>query len=129
MLFVVWYDMGVCAHLSVTERKKSIILQDTNNLFSAPKWFSGSKPQLPNGVGIVDLLSLCFNLDSPHCQYFRANEEKARTSPFIRISSDGEMMQFQEYHLTSSCSLNIYRFPFDKQSCNITVLSPMHSGS
>ncbi|KAJ6660342.1 hypothetical protein lerEdw1_017765 [Lerista edwardsae] len=57
----------------------------------------------------------------------QANEEKARTSPFVRISSDGEIMQFQEFHLTSSCSLNIYRFPFDKQKCNITVLSPMHS--
>ncbi|XP_053154451.1 5-hydroxytryptamine receptor 3A-like isoform X2 [Hemicordylus capensis] len=57
----------------------------------------------------------------------QANEEKSRTSPFVRVSSSGEIMQFQTFHLTSSCSLHIYRFPFDKQKCNLTVLSPMHS--
>ncbi|KAH0629472.1 hypothetical protein JD844_011554 [Phrynosoma platyrhinos] len=58
-----------------------------------------------------------------------ANEDKSRTSPFLHISSDVMMMQFQAFHLTSSCSLHIYTFPFDKRICNITVLSPMHSGT
>ncbi|XP_053224418.1 5-hydroxytryptamine receptor 3A-like [Podarcis raffonei] len=57
----------------------------------------------------------------------QANEEKSRTSPFLRVSSSGDMMQHQAFHLTSSCSLHIFTFPFDKQACNITVLSPMHS--
>ncbi|KAJ7315998.1 hypothetical protein JRQ81_002160 [Phrynocephalus forsythii] len=57
----------------------------------------------------------------------RADEDKFTASPFVNISSNGSIVAFQAHRLTSSCNLDVHAFPFDKQACNLTIMSSAYS--
>ncbi|XP_054616618.1 5-hydroxytryptamine receptor 3A-like [Dunckerocampus dactyliophorus] len=44
-------------------------------------------------------------------------------SPFVTVHSNGMMQMYIRQRLTSTCTLDLYNFPFDKQSCEITFRS------
>ncbi|XP_061469358.1 5-hydroxytryptamine receptor 3A-like [Rhineura floridana] len=57
----------------------------------------------------------------------RADEDKFTSSPAALLSYNGELLTFQAYRLTSSCSLDVHAFPFDEQKCNLTITTSLHS--
>ncbi|XP_063152648.1 5-hydroxytryptamine receptor 3A-like [Candoia aspera] len=57
----------------------------------------------------------------------QADENKHATSPFVHVSSDGSISLFQAHRLTSTCQLDVHMFPFDEQTCSLTIASSLHS--
>ncbi|KAL3063563.1 hypothetical protein OYC64_003183 [Pagothenia borchgrevinki] len=51
--------------------------------------------------------------------------EKDNSVPnsFITIDSDGTVEQVRDLRVVSSCKMHIYKFPFDTQSCNLSLTS------
>ncbi|XP_019725684.1 5-hydroxytryptamine receptor 3A-like [Hippocampus comes] len=54
-------------------------------------------------------------------------KDKAPPSPHLTILSDGRVHVQNDEVLVSTCKLHIYQFPFDRQSCNLTFKSVVHS--
>ncbi|XP_061666977.1 5-hydroxytryptamine receptor 3A-like [Syngnathoides biaculeatus] len=54
-------------------------------------------------------------------------KDKAPPSPHLTIFSDGNVHVQNDQVLLSTCKMNIYQFPFDRQSCNLTFKSVIHS--
>ncbi|XP_035468853.1 5-hydroxytryptamine receptor 3A-like [Scophthalmus maximus] len=53
--------------------------------------------------------------------------DKAPPSPYLTITSEGNVTLMNDQVLTSTCRMQIYKFPFDTQSCNLTIKSFIHS--
>lgn len=49
--------------------------------------------------------------------------------PYSYLFSDGSVIDKQPVRLVSSCSLNIYNFPFDIQNCTLSFNSYLHRGT
>ncbi|XP_077086691.1 5-hydroxytryptamine receptor 3A-like [Siphateles boraxobius] len=47
--------------------------------------------------------------------------------PYVQLTSYGFTVTSDVLTLTTACKMNLYRFPFDIQSCNLTLLSSAHS--
>ncbi|XP_058509894.1 5-hydroxytryptamine receptor 3A-like [Solea solea] len=48
---------------------------------------------------------------------------RIRQSPMVKVFSDSKVKAHVYQRLTSTCPLDLYLFPFDKQQCNITFSS------
>ncbi|XP_034427369.1 5-hydroxytryptamine receptor 3A-like [Hippoglossus hippoglossus] len=53
--------------------------------------------------------------------------DKAPPSPYVTITSRGNVEVVNDQVMTSTCRMHIYKFPFDTQSCNLTFKSFIHS--
>ncbi|XP_062234767.1 5-hydroxytryptamine receptor 3A-like [Platichthys flesus] len=53
--------------------------------------------------------------------------DNAPPSPYITLTSQGNVEIVNDQVLTSTCRMQIYNFPFDTQSCNLTFKSFIHS--
>nr|XP_061807394.1 5-hydroxytryptamine receptor 3A-like [Nerophis lumbriciformis] len=53
--------------------------------------------------------------------------DKAPPSPHLIITSGGQVQVQNDQVLLSTCKMQIYQFPFDHQSCNLTFKSVVHS--
>ncbi|XP_061837429.1 5-hydroxytryptamine receptor 3A [Nerophis lumbriciformis] len=49
-----------------------------------------------------------------------------KVSPYVTLHFNGLMQIYTRQRLTSTCTLNLFSFPFDKQSCNISFRSMNH---
>ncbi|KAM3920306.1 5-hydroxytryptamine receptor 3A-like [Leptodactylus fuscus] len=47
--------------------------------------------------------------------------------PYLKVSNNGEIKYSYPLKVTSTCDLNIYKFPFDIQTCNLTFGPYIHS--
>ncbi|XP_058477616.1 5-hydroxytryptamine receptor 3A-like [Solea solea] len=54
--------------------------------------------------------------------------EKSKPNPYVIIRSIGHVILMDELVLVSTCKMQVYRFPFDTQSCILTFRSVVHSG-
>ncbi|XP_013862413.1 5-hydroxytryptamine receptor 3B [Austrofundulus limnaeus] len=54
-------------------------------------------------------------------------KDKAPPSPHLTIRSDGKVLVQNDQVLVSTCRMQVYKFPFDIQSCNLSVKSVVHS--
>ncbi|XP_053719715.1 5-hydroxytryptamine receptor 3A-like [Synchiropus splendidus] len=54
-------------------------------------------------------------------------KDQTPPSPYVTIFSDGWVQQVDNQVLTSTCKMDIYKFPFDVQQCNLTFKSVVHS--
>ncbi|XP_062306112.1 5-hydroxytryptamine receptor 3E-like [Osmerus eperlanus] len=54
------------------------------------------------------------------------NENSAPPVPYIYLFNTGKVRDAQPVRVVSSCSLNIYTFPFDIQNCSLTFSSYIH---
>ncbi|XP_038592501.1 5-hydroxytryptamine receptor 3A-like [Micropterus salmoides] len=52
--------------------------------------------------------------------------DKAPPSPYIRIFWNGWVVRLNDMVLVSTCKMQVYKFPFDIQSCNISFKSAIH---
>ncbi|XP_075182950.1 5-hydroxytryptamine receptor 3A-like isoform X1 [Anomaloglossus baeobatrachus] len=48
-------------------------------------------------------------------------EDKSQPDVFSILSNDGMVVDFRWMRLVTSCDIDIFKFPFDKQSCNISL--------
>ncbi|XP_030077572.1 5-hydroxytryptamine receptor 3A-like [Microcaecilia unicolor] len=46
--------------------------------------------------------------------------------PYVYVTSEGKVRNYKPIQAVTSCSLNIYNFPFDLQICNLTFVSWLH---
>ncbi|XP_038128530.1 5-hydroxytryptamine receptor 3A-like [Cyprinodon tularosa] len=53
-------------------------------------------------------------------------QDKASPSPYLNIRSHGWVEYRNDQVVISTCRMQVYRFPFDIQSCNISFKSIMH---
>ncbi|XP_054609550.1 5-hydroxytryptamine receptor 3A-like [Dunckerocampus dactyliophorus] len=53
-------------------------------------------------------------------------KDKAPPSPHLTISSSGRVQVQNDQVLLSTCTMHIYQFPFDHQSCNLSFKSVVH---
>ncbi|RXN14043.1 5-hydroxytryptamine receptor 3A-like protein [Labeo rohita] len=51
----------------------------------------------------------------------------AKESPYVQLTSFGLTMLSDVLSLTTACKMDLYRFPFDIQSCNLTLQSSAHT--
>nr|XP_061787660.1 5-hydroxytryptamine receptor 3A-like [Nerophis lumbriciformis] len=56
----------------------------------------------------------------------RMERNKAPPSPYLAISANGNVEFINDQVLVSTCRMHIYKFPFDKQRCNLTYRSIIH---
>ncbi|XP_074929742.1 5-hydroxytryptamine receptor 3A-like [Chelonoidis abingdonii] len=54
-------------------------------------------------------------------------DPQSPTVPFMSLSSDGTIDQWKPVRIVSTCSLDIYKFPFDTQKCNLTFGPYVHT--
>ena len=62
------------------------------------------------------------------CVSHRTDMDNASQSPYVYISYDGNVTFEEDLKVISTCKLDVHKFPFDTQSCNITVMSVLHGG-
>lgn len=49
-------------------------------------------------------------------------------NPYIDVTYDGLVASDQDMKVVSTCKMDIHKFPFDTQSCNITIGSATYCG-
>ncbi|XP_067344457.1 5-hydroxytryptamine receptor 3A-like [Channa argus] len=54
-------------------------------------------------------------------------KDKAPPAPHLVITYDGNVIIINDQVLVSTCSMHVYKFPFDIQVCNLTFKSVLHS--
>ncbi|XP_060884483.1 5-hydroxytryptamine receptor 3A-like [Labrus mixtus] len=47
-------------------------------------------------------------------------------NPYILLSSDGTVYSEEDMKVVSTCKMDVHKFPFDTQRCNISVASAIH---
>lgn len=57
---------------------------------------------------------------------YRVEKDESPDIPFVYISYDGIITSEDCIRVVSTCQMDIHKFPFDTQSCNITVGSGMY---
>ncbi|XP_047233501.1 5-hydroxytryptamine receptor 3A-like [Girardinichthys multiradiatus] len=53
--------------------------------------------------------------------------DKAPPSPYLTISSNGKVLIQNDQVLVSTCRIQVHKFPFDVQSCTLSIKSVVHS--
>ncbi|KAM4526746.1 5-hydroxytryptamine receptor 3A-like [Fundulus diaphanus] len=54
-------------------------------------------------------------------------KDKAPPSPYLTIRSNGRVQIQNDQVMVSTCMMQVYKFPFDVQSCNLSIKSVVHS--
>ncbi|XP_070783549.1 5-hydroxytryptamine receptor 3A-like [Enoplosus armatus] len=54
-------------------------------------------------------------------------KDKAPPSPYLTVDSSGEVELTNNQVQVSTCSMQVFKFPFDSQSCNLSFKSVIHS--
>ncbi|XP_051274684.1 5-hydroxytryptamine receptor 3A-like isoform X3 [Dicentrarchus labrax] len=57
----------------------------------------------------------------------RTEKDKAPPTPYLHITANGFVESINNQVIISTCRMQVYKFPFDIQSCNISVKSVIHS--
>ncbi|XP_075044603.1 5-hydroxytryptamine receptor 3A-like [Mixophyes fleayi] len=50
-------------------------------------------------------------------------EDKSQVTPFFILNNNGDITYFKAMRIVSSCKIHIYKFPFDRQDCNLSFSS------
>ncbi|KAM6157724.1 5-hydroxytryptamine receptor 3A isoform 2-T2 [Rhynchocyon petersi] len=52
---------------------------------------------------------------------------KSPNIPYVYVQQDGNVQNYKPLQVVTSCSLDIYNFPFDVQNCSLTFTSWLHT--
>ncbi|XP_068439865.1 5-hydroxytryptamine receptor 3A-like [Clinocottus analis] len=58
--------------------------------------------------------------------YEMVQKDHASQNPYIRVSHDGTVFAEEAMKVVSVCKMDVHKFPFDTQSCNISIGSATH---
>ncbi|XP_039357520.1 5-hydroxytryptamine receptor 3A-like [Mauremys reevesii] len=61
--------------------------------------------------------------------YEQVDEEKSLSRPLLSITHNGMVSTTQQHQVTITCSLEMHQFPFDTQTCNMSIASVMYSAT
>nr|XP_019960775.1 PREDICTED: 5-hydroxytryptamine receptor 3E-like [Paralichthys olivaceus] len=61
--------------------------------------------------------------------YEMVQKDDSPRNPFMQLSHDGTVMSEEGMNVISTCKMDIHKFPFDTQSCNITIGSAVYSSN
>ena len=59
---------------------------------------------------------------------YRIEKDKDIPNPFITIHSNGFVENVKNIMVVSSCKMQVYKFPFDSQSCTLSLKSIIYPG-
>lgn len=60
--------------------------------------------------------------------FFRVQKDDSPQNSFMYLSHNGIISSEEDVRVISTCKMDVYKFPFDTQKCNITIGSAIHSG-
>ncbi|KAM9119441.1 acetylcholine receptor subunit alpha-like [Pangshura tecta] len=113
--------------LSVTEKLQTV----TVYFLLAMKWkdvFATWNPQ--DFCNISKLVLPVDTFWSPYIViYEQVDEEKSLSRPFLSITHNGIISTTQQHRVTITCNLEMHKFPFDIQTCSISLFSFNHPGA
>ncbi|KAM7146197.1 5-hydroxytryptamine receptor 3A-like [Macrochelys suwanniensis] len=105
--------------LSVTEKLQTV----TVYFLVTMKWknvFVTWNPQ--DFCNISNLVLPVDTFWSPHIIIFeQVDEKKSLSRPFLSITHNGIVSTTQQHQVTITCSLEMRQFPFDTQTCNMSI--------
>ncbi|KAM8729439.1 5-hydroxytryptamine receptor 3A-like [Acanthopagrus schlegelii] len=58
--------------------------------------------------------------------YEMIQKDDSPRNPYMYVSSDGEVILEEDMKVVSTCRMDVHKFPFDTQRCNITIGSAIH---
>lgn len=58
----------------------------------------------------------------------RTQKDESPPNPYMHVSHDGTMVSEEEIRVVSTCKMDVHKFPFDTQRCNITIGSATQHG-
>ncbi|XP_030390742.1 5-hydroxytryptamine receptor 3A-like [Gopherus evgoodei] len=110
--------------LSVTEKLQTV----TVYFLVTMKWenvFATWNPQ--DFCNVSELVLPVDTFWSPYLIILeQVHEEKSLSRPFLSITHNGIVSTTQQHHVTIACNLEMHKFPFDTQTCSITLFSINH---
>ncbi|XP_072524031.1 5-hydroxytryptamine receptor 3A-like [Salminus brasiliensis] len=59
--------------------------------------------------------------------YELAEQENSPPSPYLYITHNGEVSMEEDLRIVSTCKMDVRKFPFDTQSCQMTISPILHS--
>lgn len=83
----------------------------------------------------METISLAFWRNNQGNAYFctsvccSMDQDKAPFVPYVNLHSNGKMHDAKPARVVSSCNLDIYTFPFDRQDCTLTFGSFINLGN
>lgn len=58
----------------------------------------------------------------------RIQTDDSPQSYYISVAHDGTITSEDDIKIVSTCKMDVHKFPFDTQKCNITIGSASHCG-
>ncbi len=58
----------------------------------------------------------------------RIQKDDSPLNPYMFVSYDGTVISEEDMKVVSTCKMDVHKFPFDTQRCNITIGSAIHYG-
>ncbi|KAM9837907.1 5-hydroxytryptamine receptor 3A-like [Aulostomus maculatus] len=58
--------------------------------------------------------------------YEMTQKDDSPQNPYIQVSNKGKVISENEMRVVSTCKMDVHKFPFDTQSCNITIGSGIY---
>lgn len=58
----------------------------------------------------------------------RIQKDDSPLNPYMDVSYNGMVTSEQDMRVVSTCKMDVHKFPFDTQRCNITIGSAIHYG-
>ncbi|TWW82261.1 5-hydroxytryptamine receptor 3A [Takifugu flavidus] len=55
------------------------------------------------------------------CIYEMIQKDESPLDPYVKVTYDGHVTSDQDVKVVSTCKMDVHKFPFDTQSCNITI--------
>ncbi|KAK0134364.1 5-hydroxytryptamine receptor 3C [Merluccius polli] len=59
--------------------------------------------------------------------YEMTQSDVALPNPYLYMTNEGKVFMEEDLKVVSTCRMDVHKFPFDTQSCNITITSVIHS--
>ncbi|XP_059180018.1 5-hydroxytryptamine receptor 3A-like [Centropristis striata] len=58
--------------------------------------------------------------------YEMTQKDDSPLNPYMFVSHDGKVISEEDMKVVSTCKMDVHKFPFDTQRCNITIGSAIH---
>ncbi|XP_073774698.1 5-hydroxytryptamine receptor 3A [Danio rerio] len=122
---IVYFDIHLFCILSVIEKSQIFV----PFLWMTARWNNDLILWDPKDFcGITNVVLPKEMLWVPDLFILEAIEkEEGLPNPYLTITYDGNVTMEDDHKIISTCALNVHKFPFDTQTCHITVFSVNHS--
>nr|CBN81618.1 5-hydroxytryptamine receptor 3A [Dicentrarchus labrax] len=118
-------DVQLYAILDVNEKNQQFVSYIWIVMFWENEFMSWNPKEF---CGIYCLILPSELLWKPDLTIIEMTEkDKAPPTPYLHITANGFVESINNQVIISTCRMQVYKFPFDIQSCNISVKSVIHS--